>query len=782
MTGSRAAFLGLATLAFLVTVAVLHNFVPFVEDALYDLNFAWRPDAHTDSVVIVGIDRRSINEVGGFPWRRATMARLVAQIASHEPKVIALDFLFPRREGDTDNDSLAAVFSRVENLVLPFRAGAITGEPSSSPAFIPVEALAYRFHMLRNKEDLQLLSFYCTNEIDVGDRRFMQHASRSGFLNVSTSRVSQKLREVIHVLRLGEYYFPSFAIASVASYLGLRPQELALDGKGKAALGDMELPLTTYAGTSFLNFRGRAGTVKTIGAARVLRGEVDPAELGGKLVFVGVTDPISAADFFLTPVGPQFPGIEVWATAALDILEGSWIRKGKGAVGAAQWIVVLLIFPGLAILFPDHRRMPALLAGLGIVLASIAAGIILFRYTNNFWNAGYHLYAWAFCAAWFAIKKPSTEPKRSRSELDLNLPSDAESETLPPPRERDFMTSIPRMATAEYVAKKVEESAPLLSIGLGGSPSGEANGGDEDDLVAEVAKLAGGRVIRPLGSGGMADVYLVWNPRMEVYRAVKVLKPDQPARVLDRFETEIRIFANLNHPNIIQCYSVGEWHGLPYLEMDYLNGVAFDRLLRKVGPLTPAETCAFGALVARALHYAHTQVVTVYGKTYRGVIHRDLKPANILLSRSGRIKLTDFGIARPVSVSLHTMDQGRVVGTLPYLAPEQCAGKEVTARTDVYALGETLYELVSDRRAFPQEDVMSCATAKSQGDFQPLSAFVKIPKGLDTIIRKAMATKPGARYESAAAMGAELESLLSSMVKGAESRQTLPRLSSRYWA
>jgi serine/threonine protein kinase len=384
---------------------------------------------------------------------------------------------------------------------------------------------------------------------------------------------------------------------------------------------------------------------------------------------------------------------------------------------------------------------------------------------------------------WYSIKKPETVSRTPMKEanLDLDQPADAEPESLPPPREQNFMTSIPRTETAVHVAKKVEESAPLLSIGMGSAESDDADGGEED-LVAEVSKLAGGRIIRPLGSGGMADVYLVWNPRMEVYRAVKVLKPDQPARILDRFETEIRIFANLNHSNIVQCYSVGEWHGLPYLEMDYLNGISFDRLLRKVGPMSPAETCAVGILVARALHYAHTQDVTVYGKTYRGVIHRDLKPANILLSRGGRIKLTDFGIARPVSVSLHTMDQSRVVGTLPYLAPEQCAGKEVTARTDVYALGETLYEMVCGRRSFPQEDVMSCATAKSNGDFEPPGKITKVPRGFDVIIRKSMATKPEARYGSAAAMCTELESLLTSLVTAKECRRILPRLAGRYWA
>jgi serine/threonine-protein kinase len=278
----------------------------------------------------------------------------------------------------------------------------------------------------------------------------------------------------------------------------------------------------------------------------------------------------------------------------------------------------------------------------------------------------------------------------------------------------------------------------------------------------------------------MADVYLIWNPRMEVYRAVKVLKPDMPERLLDRFETEIRIFSSLNHANIVQCYSVGEWYSLPYLEMEYVPGTAMDELLTMLGRLTPSQVCAIGILVCRALDYAHNQNVTVYGKTYRGVIHRDLKPANILLGHNGLVKLTDFGIARPTEVGLHTMDTHKVVGTLPYLAPEQCQGQEITALTDVYALGETLYELASGQRAFPQSDIMTCATAKTKGRIEPLADSLELPCGLVEVIDRSLAVKPEERFSSAGDMGRHLERVFRGIVKG-DSRKVLPGLARHYW-
>jgi serine/threonine-protein kinase len=268
-------------------------------------------------------------------------------------------------------------------------------------------------------------------------------------------------------------------------------------------------------------------------------------------------------------------------------------------------------------------------------------------------------------------------------------------------------------------------------------------------------QLCGGRIIRLLGSGGMADVYLVWNPRLEIYRAIKVIKPGQPTNLLERFETEIRILSKLQHPQIVQFYSVGEWHGLPYIEMEYVPGAALDDVCAKCAVFSPQEALAVGVLVCRALQYAHNQVTTLYGKVYKGVIHRDLKPANIMLSRSGRVKLTDFGIARPGEASLHTMDSGRVVGTLPYLAPEQLSGADITAQVDIYALGATLFELVSGQRAFPQIDINVLVSSKAAGKVPGLPDHV--PQGLKEIVAKAMAIHPEDRYASAAHMEKDLD-------------------------
>jgi serine/threonine-protein kinase len=322
--------------------------------------------------------------------------------------------------------------------------------------------------------------------------------------------------------------------------------------------------------------------------------------------------------------------------------------------------------------------------------------------------------------------------------------------------ESEYLQSVPQTETATHVARAIT-STSAVEPGAPQQPAAQAS----PAVIEKLRTLCGGQIIGTLGSGGMADVYLTWNPRLEVYRAIKVIKPGQNPALLERFETEIRIFAKLEHPNIVRCYGVSDWHSLPVVEMEYVSGTSIEGVLRKKGPLTTPQALSITILTCRALHYAHSQTITIYGKAYKGVIHRDIKPANIMLSRSGRVKLADFGIARPTEVSIHTLDSGNVVGTLPYLAPEQLEeNAELTARTDVFALGATLYEMISGKRAFPQRDIQSLIKAKTFGKVEPLAVSPQVPKVLVDAIAKAMATEPSERYATADAFGKDLEKCL----------------------
>jgi|WetSurMetagenome_2_1015567.scaffolds.fasta_scaffold00046_25 eukaryotic-like serine/threonine-protein kinase len=799
MNLKKAVVLGAGTV--LLTAVMFFNPLRFVENVFYDLNFAFAGAAPScDSVVVVGLDAESIGGVGTWPWPRELIARLIDRLQACSPRVVALDMLFPpKREDPAGNDSLALVFSRVHNLILPFRATFRDGAGDSAGATVPPAVFNQRFLRLTHKNGLDNVTLFSANRIDASDTIFTAFASQSGVINVTTNKVDQKLREIVHVIKAGDEYYPSFGLCAAAAFLGVKRDEFVLDGKPQVRMDGIDVPISDYAGSTLIHFRGRSGTVRTIPAVKVLEGGADPALLRDKLVFVGVTDALAGADFFTTPVGPQFPGVELWATAAADILQKSWVRNLSGVGAIVNIILVFLIFPGLALVVPSKRKALHLAAGFLIVAGSVALGWYLFGHDRVFWNPSFHLYALCFSIVYVAALA-GAPALVERAAIEFDVPAASDRDTLPPPREEDFIRQVPRAESASHVAGKLGRAFGKAVAAPGETFSGTAaeehlyakelvaplaDGDTKTDLrlspeqAAEFQSLAGGRIVKFLGSGGMADVYLVWNPRLEVYRAVKVIQPGQPANLLARFETEIRILSKLQHPNIVQFYNVGEWHSLPFIEMEYVPGAALDDVQAKCHVLTPQETAAVGILVCRALEYAHRKAAVIYGTTYKGLIHRDLKPANIMLSKSGRVKLADFGIARPRDVSIHTLDTGAVVGTLPYLAPEQLTGGTVTAAVDIYALGLTLYEFLAGDRAFPQTELPDLLSAKSNGTHKPLPAGV--PSVLSAAVERAMAVKQEDRYESAAAMEKDLEKALR-LPGTASGYRILENLVKRYFA
>jgi len=271
--------------------------------------------------------------------------------------------------------------------------------------------------------------------------------------------------------------------------------------------------------------------------------------------------------------------------------------------------------------------------------------------------------------------------------------------------------------------------------------------------------LGSGYITALIGTGGMANVYKIWNPQMETFFAVKLMKPDLQPESRQRFQTEIRIMAALSHTNIIKIHSVGEWNGLAFIEMEFVDGYTLADIIAKKGALPISVCTAIAILIVKALDYAHNIDYVLYGKSYHGVIHRDLKPSNIMISKNGSIKIMDFGIARPVETSLMTMD-GVVMGTMQYLAPEQIHGKNVGIPADIYAIGTVLYECLSGYKAFPHQNLSQLMAAKTGNTFIPLKLFgVKIPFALKKLVGTCMLHDAKKRIANTAVLLKELERL-----------------------
>ncbi|MBN2490414.1 MAG: tetratricopeptide repeat protein [Planctomycetes bacterium] len=272
------------------------------------------------------------------------------------------------------------------------------------------------------------------------------------------------------------------------------------------------------------------------------------------------------------------------------------------------------------------------------------------------------------------------------------------------------------------------------------------------------------RILRPIGEGGMAIVYLAEQRSIGRRVALKVLHRGRlSAGFVERFRREGKAIGRLEHPHVVKVHSIGEDHGVPYLAMEYIAGDSLERSLHRPdgeephlphapGDRSPMESvCRIAREVALALDHAHRH----------GIVHRDVKPGNILLDEDGHAHLTDFGLAQERGKASITMT-GDMVGTPHYLSPEQVAAKriDVDHRTDIYSLGVTLYVMLTGRPPFTGETLEQILRQIALKEpTPPRKLNPRIPRDLETICLHAMEKDPDARYASAAQMAADLQAV-----------------------
>lgn len=274
--------------------------------------------------------------------------------------------------------------------------------------------------------------------------------------------------------------------------------------------------------------------------------------------------------------------------------------------------------------------------------------------------------------------------------------------------------------------------------------------------MIQIGKIFAGRyrIIRQIGRGGMADVYLAKDLILDGEEvAVKVLRTnyqtDQIA--VQRFQREARAMAELDHPNIVRISDIGEEDGQQYLAMEYVNGLDLKRYIKENAPLANDVAVRIMGQILLAMRMAHT----------RGIVHRDLKPQNVLLTTDGVAKVTDFGIAVAFAETSLTQTNS-MLGSVHYLSPEQARGAKATIQSDIYAMGIILFEMLTGRIPYDGDSAVTIALQHFQ---KPLPSVreenANVPQALENVVLKATAKKLSERYKSVAEMYADLASSLS---------------------
>ena len=292
------------------------------------------------------------------------------------------------------------------------------------------------------------------------------------------------------------------------------------------------------------------------------------------------------------------------------------------------------------------------------------------------------------------------------------------------------------------------------------------------------------QLLELLGRGGMADVYAACRADVDGPRTRYALKLLQRKWSLDpqlraMFESEARLTTALNHPNLVRVYDTGEHLGVPFMVMEYVDGVSCAKVLRTVAtrgerfPAAPA--LAICAEVLEGLIHAHG-ASDAAGKPL-GIVHRDVSPGNILISRSGRVKLADFGIARSTQIDHHT-DPGQVKGKFGYMSPEQVMGDEqLDARSDLFSLGVVLAEMLIGRRLFSGKGEFEVLTRMYEADIAVLEEeSSSIEPALVALLKKALQRDRSKRFQSAAELSAALGAVAADLGVVLDERSLVPWL------
>ena len=578
--------------------------------------------------------------------------------------------------------------------------------------------------------------------------------------------------------------FPSMALQLAIKQLPARLRDLTIEtdwaGRMRLKIKHLEIP-ADGAYRALVDFNPRWIRKRTYSFAAVLEGRIDPSVFRNRIVLVGLTADGMAPAY---RVGSQngVTQVEITAHNLARIL--SKARLSRPSWAPLFEVIALLYFSFFLMIFIPRLTMRMGAALLLIFLATwFVAGLGLFL------AYGYHIKLFAptllACVGFVLVQLTLVSRQRQLEKMESNktlglsyqgqgMLDMAYEKYLQCPVQDGSVKNLlynlgldferKRMfnkAAAIYEHIRVDGSFkdirdritrikaldnPLAMTGSNpGEPTVIMDGTDTNPTFGRY------EILRELGHGAMGTVYLGRDPKINRKVAIKTLEyaqveGDELDEVKDRFFREAEAAGKLSHPNIVSIYDVGEEHDMAYIAMELLTGENLTRYCHPDRLLSAWKVLSHISDVTAALDYAHRQ----------GVVHRDIKPGNIMLLEDGRIKVTDFGIARVIDASQTAT--GVILGTPSYMSPEQVAGKMVDGRSDLFSLGVVLYQLLAGTKPFKGENINAILYAITHNAYTPLSEIVPdLLPCIERILHKLLAKGVTKRYQSAAQLAKALD-------------------------
>ncbi|MFC1821194.1 CHASE2 domain-containing protein [Thermodesulfobacteriota bacterium] len=762
-----------------------------------------------NKIAIVNIDQKSIEKIGPWPWPRHIIADMITILKQNGAKLIGLDIVFSKKEhnqgllevkklyknilnrnGSSGKDSwvlqeLGRIEERLDNDKVLARTAMESGI-----LILPVLGSVGRYDSeLVLEEDsflvknaikapaikAQIEDYIPVNQLTAPYLELSRNSRGLGHINPLPNALLEGQAHPLFINYRG-HIIPSMPIRLALDYLDKPPASVFVDGKS-IRLGSSSIP--TFRGQILIKFKGARRSFPYYSFVDILNVKKVPAVFENKIALIGYT--AEGMNSINTPVDPKMPRVELTANITEGLITGRYLKRPDSMV-YVEGIILLLVSLIAAYVLPGMNLVNRLGVAVGLLLLVFLSGVLSFIVLDVWFKSIYITLALitivvitsirdVFIRQKSLVSKESIETNRmlgltfqSQGLLDLAFEKfrkcpldDAMKDVvynLGLDYERKRMIN-KAVAVYEYITQKDHQfrdlngRIPKLKKMIGSiTLSGHDRKKDEKIVVSDDLEIKPtvGRyeILNELGQGAMGVVYQAKDPKINRMLAIKTIRfsdefeEERVREVKDRFLREAELAGKLSHPSIVSIYDVGEDYDLTYLAMEYLEG---ENLLKycKKGSLLPFKKVLYViGETAAALDYSHLQ----------GVVHRDVKPANIMLLKNGKVKVTDFGIAKAVSSS--QTKSGVILGTPNYMSPEQINGQPIDGHSDVFSLGVVFYELLTGQLPFQGKSLTNLFYQIVQVKHpSPREINPKIPKPCEQILDKALAKDPENRFEKA---------------------------------
>ncbi|MFT4799677.1 MAG: serine/threonine-protein kinase [Candidatus Azotimanducaceae bacterium] len=719
-----------------------------------------------DDIMIVSLDEAVYEEYGSFPFRRTDLGLIAQRLALFGASVVTMDYLMDFRSSYGEDEPTAAMFDEAGNVLL----------------------VSYA-----NFKDGKFVGISYPNEV-------LNASAKTGYSNLQpTSAIVDNLARLrVHREATNNEDGWPLAVQAVAMFKGATPKF----EDNTLVIGDLRVPLDQFGdlyidfprldpGTRYLS-EGQAGfsALEILDLVDLSEDEIEEYRyvFENKIVLVGDTWEVTH-DKFNTPVGSVY-GVEIIADTINTLLNGAPLRPASIALEAAATLLLLMALLLTSLVRSLSIRFLLMAIVFAAYLASVSA---LYIYSGLVISIAYAFTAGMACIVMISLRlyvlseqgqlasaADSAESNRmlglayqgqgqldaafekyrrcpredSTFDLVYNLGLDYE-------RKRQFnkaQTAYDFIAVTSHkfrdIEKRIKRCEAMEDAVLVGGSGGGLLGGTilNDDGSMEKPMLGRYQVEKELGQGAMGIVYLGKDPKINRSVAIKTMalsnefEGSELEDVKMRFFREAESAGRLNHAGIVSIYDAGEESDLAYIAMELLKGYDLDEHIKADSLLPLAQVLKIGVECAEALDYAHQE----------SVVHRDIKPSNIMYDPdTGSVKITDFGIAR-ITDSSKTRT-GTVLGTPNYMSPEQCMGKKVDGRADLFSLGVVLYQLSSGALPFKGESMATLMySIVNDPPIDIRTVKPDIPPTVRKVIHNAIGKKPDKRYQTGKKLAAHL--------------------------